>query len=71
MAYVNSTRVGHLSLSERIALVVKSVREAAARRRIYKDTLRELNTLNDRELADLGIHSSMIHRIASEAAYGK
>ena len=45
--------------------------QAIARRAIYKQTVRELNALSARELADLGIHRSMITRLAREAAYGK
>ncbi|WP_394328596.1 DUF1127 domain-containing protein [Rhodobacter xanthinilyticus] len=45
--------------------------EALARRKVYRQTLRELKALSARELADLGIHRSMITRVAQEAAYGK
>jgi uncharacterized protein YjiS (DUF1127 family) len=34
--------------------------------RRYNDSLRQLNRLGDRELADLGISRSDIHRIAWE-----
>jgi uncharacterized protein YjiS (DUF1127 family) len=34
-------------------------------------TLRELNSLSDRDMADLGIHRAMISEIAYEAAYGR
>ncbi|EGJ20554.1 hypothetical protein RSWS8N_00710 [Cereibacter sphaeroides WS8N] len=47
-----------------------SVKLALAQRRIYRQTVRELNSLTTRELSDLGIHRSMITRIAMEAAYG-
>ncbi|MGP3695652.1 DUF1127 domain-containing protein [Rhodobacter sp. NSM] len=70
MAYANTTRIGHHGLGDRIAAVVASVKHALAQRRIYRQTVRELNSLTTRELADLGIHRSMITRIATEAAYG-
>jgi uncharacterized protein YjiS (DUF1127 family) len=38
------------------------------RRKVYLATLRELNALTSRELADLGIPRSMITRHALEAA---
>lgn len=45
--------------------------EALARRKVYRQTLNELRSLNSRELNDLGLHRSMITRVAHEAAYGK
>ncbi|WP_203232287.1 DUF1127 domain-containing protein [Gemmobacter caeruleus] len=71
MAYVNTTRLAQVGLAERIAAVIADVRTAMARRAIYRQTVRELKALNNRELADLGIHRSMITRMALEAAYGK
>ena len=47
------------------------IREARARRVIYRQTVRELSALSGRELEDLGIHRSMIPQIAAEAAWGK
>jgi uncharacterized protein YjiS (DUF1127 family) len=43
--------------------------EARQKRRIYRETVRELNRLSDRELADLGINRSMIKSIAMEGHY--
>lgn len=53
------------------ATLVANVREALARRKVYRQTLTELKSLSERELGDLGIHRSMLTRIALEAAYGK
>ncbi|HBD91870.1 MAG TPA: hypothetical protein DC061_15545 [Gemmobacter sp.] len=50
---------------------MEAVKTVLVRRAIFKQTVRELNKLSTRELADLGIHRSMIHRLAQEAAYGK
>nr|WP_230383053.1 DUF1127 domain-containing protein [Paracoccus shanxieyensis] len=47
------------------------IRTHFARRALYRQTVRELNDLNGRELADLGISRSMIRRVALEAAWGK
>jgi uncharacterized protein YjiS (DUF1127 family) len=41
-----------------------------ARHRVYKTTLRELNSLTYHELHDLGLAPDMIPAVASEAAYG-
>lgn len=40
-----------------------------ARFRLYRRTVNELSSLTARELADLGLHRSMIKRIAYQAAY--
>lgn len=53
------------------ATLVATVREGLARRKVYRQTLSELKSLSERELNDLGIHRSMLTRIALEAAYGK
>ncbi len=71
MAYVNSTRAASNGLGDRFGTLVKSVKSAIARRAVYAQTLRELNGLTNRELADLGIARANIAVIAREAAYGK
>lgn len=45
--------------------------EQRARRRIYRETYRELARLTDRELADLGIARANIGAVAYEAAHGE
>ena len=71
MAYINASSAAHVTLADRFAALVKSVRESLRRRNVFLATKRELNQLSNRELADLGISRSMITRIALEAAYGK
>ena len=46
------------------------IRDALARRKVYRATYRELSMLTDRDLADLGIPRSSIRRLALEAAHG-
>lgn len=41
-----------------------------ARHRNYKQTIRELKSLTEHELRDLGLNESMILGLAREAAYG-
>ncbi|MCB9942195.1 MAG: DUF1127 domain-containing protein [Geminicoccaceae bacterium] len=43
------------------------MREWFARREMYKQTVRELNCMSDRELDDLGIPRCDIPRIAEES----
>jgi uncharacterized protein YjiS (DUF1127 family) len=69
MAHV-STRSYSVNFGDRIAALVKSVQETVARRALYRRTIRELNLLTDRDLADLGVSRWDIPALAREAAYG-
>lgn len=71
MAYVNTSRAAALPLADRIPGIFGAVKAALARRNVYAQTLRELNSLTDRELADLGIARASIPAVAHEAAFGK
>jgi uncharacterized protein YjiS (DUF1127 family) len=71
MAYMNSTRAVQTSAADRITGLFAGFSAALQRRRVYAQTISELRSLSDRELADLGIVRSMITSIAQEAAYGK
>ena len=71
MAYVNTTRTVTHGLADRFAAFVKSIKLAAQRRAVYDQTVRELNGLTNRELADLGIARLNIQDVARTAAYGK
>jgi uncharacterized protein YjiS (DUF1127 family) len=59
------------SLNERIASFRAQLADKAAKRRVYHQTLSELQSLTIRDLADLGMSRSMIQSVAYEAAYGK
>lgn len=50
--------------------MIAQIRTWLARRQIYKQTMRELNSMTYHELRDLGLAPEMIPAIASEAAYG-
>jgi uncharacterized protein YjiS (DUF1127 family) len=71
MATLNATRTPALGLAERLTLALSAVKSAYRKHTLYRQTRRELQALSHRELNDLGIHASMIERIAHEAAYGK
>lgn len=58
-------------LRGRLLGAMQRMQENRARRAVYRQTLRELNALTDRDLNDLGISRSMITRLAHESAYGK
>lgn len=70
MAYATEqTPRSQSGLTGRFATVAAGLREHLARRRLFKETFRELAALSNRELGDLGLNRSMIRRIAWQAAY--
>ena len=66
---LNQGNVRNQASAGRIAKFVADARDYMARRSVYRQTLRELNDLTDRDLADLGVHRADIRGIAREAAY--
>ena len=72
MTYANDIRsLSGVSLADRLTGLFRTVAEARSKRAIYVRTLRELESLSSRDLADLGIVRAMIPQLAREAAYGK
>ncbi len=69
MAYATQTLTLSAGISARLTAVVANLKDNMARRATFKQTVRELSTLSNRELADLGLSRSMIKSIAYEAAY--
>ena len=49
--------------------IFNKIRKYFQRRRAYKTTLRELSSLSDAELRDIGINRGMIRGIAMEVYY--
>lgn len=71
MAYLAGNRTTRITLGDRLTEIRTQAAEAWGNWRVYRRTLNELAALSPRELADLGLHRSMLRRIALEAAYGK
>ena len=71
MADLTNSRRATAGLADRIAAFVADLRQTMRRRALYTRTLRELDALTDRELADLGISRLQIDDVARTAAYGK
>lgn len=71
MAHVNTTRSSQATLLSRVLAATAGITAALRQRQVYLTTLRELSSLSDRDMADLGIHRAMITEIAYEAAYGR
>ena len=70
MAYVTEARPTTLNLFQRISEFRANLAAASAQRKMYTQTVNELNALSNRDLADLGLSRSMINGIAYETAYG-
>ena len=70
MAYARTTltHLDRFGLKARYTWLVDALAERAARRKVYRQTVAELQALSDRDLADFGFHRSEIPRVAKEAA---
>jgi len=68
MAHITDIHGHGPSLSERVAMRRDALAHRAAKRKAYRKTYDELSRVSDRDLADMGIHRSMIPGIAQQAA---
>ncbi|WP_299668298.1 DUF1127 domain-containing protein [uncultured Ruegeria sp.] len=50
-----------------IATLIEAAVARFVRYRLYRQTVKQLSGLSDRELADLGLHRSMIRQLAMQA----
>ncbi len=71
MAYAIDTRIPGGLETGRIGRFRAAIADRLARYATYRTTLAELDSLSDRDLADLGIARTDIHALAREAAMGK
>ena len=74
MAYYNDISQRSDLVERLLGNAARFFETAAARRavrRTYRVTLAELQTLSNRELADLGLHRSELRRIAWQSAHGE
>lgn len=67
---LNQGNVRNAAANGRFAKLIADLRDYMARRSVYRQTLRELNELTDRDLSDLGLSRSSVHSVAYEAAWG-
>ena len=68
MANAYAHRTTGFSLGGFAHNLAASFKSAHARSNAYRRTYDELSRLSDRELADIGVHRSMIHEIAQAEA---
>lgn len=70
MAYVSNIAVSKTAPNA-IRGWFATLSQRFADNRLYARTLRELESLNDRELADLGLSRSSLRDVAYQAVYSK
>ncbi len=68
MAFLTETRSTAISVADHANDAIANFKAYLARRRVERQTYRELAALSDRELSDLGMNRTMIASIAREAA---
>ncbi len=70
MAYVSTQKISTVTIGERIAAYATGFGKKVGDYRLYRRTLNELQGMSLRDLADMGLHPTELHRIAREAVYG-
>ena len=70
MTFVNEIRGYDANLLSRIGAGFRSLSESYEKRRMFNATVRELESLDARMLADLGLSRGDIFDAAYKAAYG-
>ncbi|MGY3439452.1 MULTISPECIES: DUF1127 domain-containing protein [unclassified Marinovum] len=69
MANIITNTPVHAGPVQRLQAALQAISTRYAQYRVYRTTLRELQSLTARELADLGLNHSEIRRVAYHAAY--
>ncbi|WP_424941821.1 DUF1127 domain-containing protein [Aliiroseovarius crassostreae] len=69
MAYATEILNARVGFVDRLIARFADLKDAMAKRAIYRETVKELNALSTRELDDLGIARGEIQHIAYKAAY--
>lgn len=70
MAHTSEINLADANLANRFIALIAGWKETFATRQTYRQTVKELNALSDRELADLGIGRGSIRFVARMAVYG-
>ena len=69
MAIASTNTTAQHGAADRLAILAASLKDRISKARTYRKTYNELNALSDATLADLGLHRSMIRRVAYQAVY--
>lgn len=68
MAFITSSHANRNVVLQVIDAAYDRLMLRRAHSKCYRRTLNELNSLSDRDLADLGLHRADLHRVARESA---
>ena len=68
MAYTSDARPVGFNLVNAVSTSVERFKAARAKRKVFVQTVDELSSLTNAELADIGLSRSMIRAVAREAA---
>lgn len=71
MAFMTEIQGFESGLVHRMRTEFDRARERAGKRRMYRDTLRELRTMSARSLDDMGLAQSNLADVAWTATYGE
>lgn len=71
MAFLTDTLNSRIDLAQAIANWIERANETAAKRRLRRETISELQSLSNKELADIGIARAEIRGIAHRVAFGQ
>lgn len=67
MAMATHTTAVNGTQASGLTLFAQALKRRFERFRLYRQTVNELSALSNHELADLGLHRSMIHQLARQA----
>ncbi|GHE93053.1 hypothetical protein GCM10016455_11510 [Aliiroseovarius zhejiangensis] len=70
MTYATEILSAPVGIADRLALRFADWKDKMAQRAQYRETVRELSALSDRELNDLGLGRASIRTVARMAVYG-
>ncbi|WP_372885189.1 DUF1127 domain-containing protein [Shimia sp.] len=69
MAFASTEQTAAQGTTGRLATVAADLLERLRKARLYRKTLNELSALPNAQLADMGLHRSMLKRVAYQAVY--
>lgn len=70
MAFVQTAQTGRIEFFATLRAAIEEFKATRALRAKYKSTVRELASMKDRELADIGVNRYDIEGIAKAHVYG-
>ncbi len=69
MAFASTHQTATQGATDRLAKIASDLVERFHKARLYRKTLNELSALSNVQLADMGLHRSMLKRVSYQAVY--